>query len=171
MPITPKIICPASGEFFCPQQRPLQQLTGSTTSIHFYALLSTNSPPMKFFVLSPVALVPFHSAESFSARSRDDVLSPLSGGCEPLTAVAKDLVLRVRKRADVLESMICGRQLGGPRRGAHRFIYLPPDSRFRVHVMGTLGRSNRPTPSREADACGADVLSVARPADQCSPCS
>ena len=34
--------------------------TGSHVSIHSVVLLSTNSPLMKFLVVPPVALVPFH---------------------------------------------------------------------------------------------------------------
>lgn len=51
------------------------------------ALLSTNSPPIKFLVFPPLALVPFHCEEICSAFARAVWLSALSGGLE---AVAND---------------------------------------------------------------------------------
>jgi len=54
------------------------RLTGSWTSIHSAALLSTNSPAMKFFVEPPVALVPFHLAEICSAFGCASALSALT---------------------------------------------------------------------------------------------
>ena len=53
--------------------------TGSMTSIHCDVLLSTNSPPTKFLVFPPLALVPFHSAEICSAFARAVELSALRG--------------------------------------------------------------------------------------------
>jgi len=47
-------------------------------SIHSVVLLSTNSPPMKFFVAPPVALVPFQLADISSARGRAAELSDLA---------------------------------------------------------------------------------------------
>lgn len=78
-------------------------LTGSTTSIHCDVLLSTNSPPIRFFVLPPVALVPFHSAEIFSACVRAVELRAARGGLE--AAVANERVRTMRKRAIALECM------------------------------------------------------------------
>lgn len=49
-------------------------LTGSRTSTHSEDLLSTNSPPIKFFVVPPVADVPFHPAEICSALGSADAL-------------------------------------------------------------------------------------------------
>ncbi len=63
--------------------------TGSTTSIHFSVLLSTNSPPMKFLVFAPVALVPFQSWEIFSAFDFAVALSPLRAGRDAAVAIAR----------------------------------------------------------------------------------
>ena len=59
---------------------------------------------MKFFVFPPVALVPFHSAEIFSACVRAVELRPASGGW--VAAEAKERVCRVRRRASVLECIV-----------------------------------------------------------------
>lgn len=129
------------------------QRTGSTTSIQSDVLLSTNSPPIKFLVLSPVALVPFHSAESFSARSRVDALKPLSGGREDAAALAKDLLLREHRRADVLESMVLQsmrRWMGGTRRCVLAVYIVFTGFPFPGACHGNLGGTRR--------ADGADAL-------------
>lgn len=74
------------------------QRTGSTTSVHLSVELSTNSPPMKFFVLPPVALVPFHSAEISSALARAVAESALRGGRVVIVAVAYVRRTKARSR-------------------------------------------------------------------------
>lgn len=49
--------------------------------------LSTNSPPMKFFVFPPDALVPFHCVDICSALARAVAESALRGGRD-VTVVA-----------------------------------------------------------------------------------
>jgi hypothetical protein len=71
--------------------------TGSSKSYHSEALLSTNSPPMKFLVVPPVALVPFQSDESCSALARTDTLRTFKDAVE----------VKVRRRKGRIRASLC----------------------------------------------------------------
>lgn len=77
--------------------------TGSTTSIHCLVVLSTNSPPIKFFVFPPVALVPCQSADIFSAWVRAVGLKATRGGLD--AEVANERARKRRRRVIFLECM------------------------------------------------------------------
>ena len=70
---------------------------GSWTSSHLSVLLSTNSPPMKFFVVPPVALVPFQLADRDSAA--DLAFGP--------SEVAYDLTATRLERLEMLRLVEC----------------------------------------------------------------
>ena len=73
--------------------------TGSRTSSHSDDLLSENSPPMKFLVVPPVALVPFQWAEICSAFGWAREPRALRGA-----EVAKERTRRgMRERTDMVQ--------------------------------------------------------------------
>ena len=79
------------------EREPIRR-TGSRTSIHSDDLLSENSPPIKFLVVPPVALVPFQLAEICSAFGRARELRELRGA-----EVARERTRRgMRERTDIV---------------------------------------------------------------------